>query len=458
MELKISSGAQRMNIKFPSTEIGQFATFLLGNAKAAYSINQNITGDAQTQRAANKPITAFIPADALTVGTINNRQRVILVKVGDTQFALSLDEAQLRGLSRYISNAFWKTGSTTASHVLLFSIVKDFFEDLHNWVLLITPRIKYEWKYHSQKITSLLMGRSLRIINEIKFVPNVGFKQYDSVRKCIYCGRTTYSDKPLVRKYPLGNEHIIPESVGAQLELPEASCQKHETITGAQVEGDVLGRTLRALRIHLGLRGSGGRPTPKTLPLTKTEQTPEENVEIPIADYPIMIGMPFFGPPAVFSGGAGGNQIMMGVTIIQQNFNQERLAKVYGVMSFATAHWDTHMLYRMLAKIGHALATAEKPEKFKPLLLELIDKGTPGFFNHIGGDPYISKLKKSDHLHELGLGYQRANGIDYLVAKIRLFAKYGGPVYYVVVGESLESPIAKFKSSFSSKISSMLRR
>jgi hypothetical protein len=56
-------------------------------------------------------------------------------------------------------------------------------------------------------------------------------------------------------------------------------------------------------------------------------------------------------------------------------------------------------------------------------------------------------------LHELGLGYQRANGNDYVVAKIRLFADHGGPTYFVVAGESLEAPIGKFKRVFSNMIS-----
>jgi len=62
----------------------------------------------------------------------------------------------------------------------------------------------------------------------------------------------------------------------------------------------------------------------------------------------------------------------------------------------------------------------------------------------------------ANSLHELGLGYQRANGKDYVVAKVRLFAEQKGPIYYVAVGESLETPTAKFKRVLSRRFFSMI--
>jgi 5-methylcytosine-specific restriction endonuclease McrA len=42
---------------------------------------------------------------------------------------------------------------------------------------------------------------------------------YDPVGKCIYCRSDRLSG-------PLTREHIIPESLGGGLELPEASCNR----------------------------------------------------------------------------------------------------------------------------------------------------------------------------------------------------------------------------------------
>jgi hypothetical protein len=194
------------------------------------------------------------------------------------------------------------------------------------------------------------------------------------------------------------------------------------------------------------------------LRLTKIgENQKDETIDIPSADYPVIFNMPAFGPPAVFKGGAAGNQIVYGMRLLILNFDQKKMLSTYGVESFASVPWDTHTLFRMLAKIGHSFAAAELgSDNFKPLLLDLILKGTTDLFSHVGGEPDLTRDPPSDAIHELGLGYQRANGKDYVVAKIRLFAKQSGPIYYVVVGESLEGPIAKFKRSISRRISSML--
>jgi len=111
------------------------------------------------------------------------------------------------------------------------------------------------------------------------------------------------------------------------------------------------------------------------------------------------------------------------------------------------------MLFRMLGKIGHAFAAAELgTDRFKPALIDMILNGVPDYFNHIGGEPELARNPTSNALHEIGLGYQRVNGKDYVVAKIRLFANHMGPIYYVVVGESLENSVAKLKRVLSRRL------
>jgi hypothetical protein len=74
------------------------------------------------------------------------------------------------------------------------------------------------------------------------------------------------------------------------------------------------------------------------------------------------------------------------------------------------------------------------------------------------GGTQISVIVPPTTLHYLALGYQKIKGETYLVAHVRLFAGYGGPTYAVIVGQSLESPMARFKRVFSSRISRMLAR
>jgi hypothetical protein len=77
---------------------------------------------------------------------------------------------------------------------------------------------------------------------------------------------------------------------------------------------------------------------------------------------------------------------------------------------------------------------------------------SPRWTRHVG----LARDPPANSLHELGLGYQRANGKDYVVAKVRLFAEQKGPIYYVAVGESLETPTAKFKRVLSRRFFSMI--
>jgi hypothetical protein len=280
---------------------------------------------------------------------------------------------------------------------------------------------------------------------------------YDAVGECIYCNAKIYSTRPGIRANPLGDEHIIAEGLDGKLELPEASCQKCEDITGRLIEGDVLLRTLKAIRLHLKIRGKARSSRPNTLPLQATINGKEAKIDMPVEDYPVIFNMPVYGKPGVLTGGEGGNQTAVGFRFVIFQYDERKLRKEYGITAAATPYWDTHMLFRMLGKIAHALAMAELGKgKFIPTLVEMILTGKPDRFNHIGGDPDADK--PSNTLHELGLGYQRANRKNYVVATIRLFANQKGPTYHVVVGESLESAISRFKRVLLSRIFRNVRR
>ena len=68
-------------------------------------------------------------------------------------------------------------------------------------------------------------------------------QEYSPARKCIYCG----GDGSPGRLTP---EHIIPESLGGMLVLPEASCKPCQDVTSA-MEGQNAGRLFRPIRRQL---------------------------------------------------------------------------------------------------------------------------------------------------------------------------------------------------------------
>jgi hypothetical protein len=91
---------------------------------------------------------------------------------------------------------------------------------------------------------------------------------------------------------------------------------------------------------------------------------------------------------------------------------------------------------RMLAKIAHSFAVARMGiNKFNPLLLDLILGRTEVVTHLVGGDldppPAVT-----DYGHSLDLRPEcRVGGRTFVVATVRLFAQFGAPQYYVVVGE-----------------------
>jgi hypothetical protein len=245
----------------------------------------------------------------------------------------------------------------------------------------------------------------------------------------------------------IGAEHIVPEGIGGNLELPEASCQKCEDTTGRLVEGDALGRTLKALRVHLKLKKPGSGPHPAVLPLTAQIDGRDITIpDVPVDDYPIAFMLPIYWPPEFSAVATNFGKAMRGALVANIKIDMKALWRKYQITGFGSAHWDNAMLCRMLAKIAHSLAVAELGEAaFQPLLLKLICDGDPRGMSLIGCSPEWEKVPHSSALHTVGLGYQRHEGKTFVVASVRLFASYESPVYRIVVGESLEGPVGRIK-------------
>src|SRR5438552_18955483 len=64
--------------------------------------------------------------------------------------------------------------------------------------------------------------------------------EYAPIGKCIYCGGDGSPGR-------LTREHIIPDSLGGMLELPDASCSDCQKITSA-CEGENAGKIFRPIR------------------------------------------------------------------------------------------------------------------------------------------------------------------------------------------------------------------
>jgi hypothetical protein len=395
------------------------------------------------------------------LGQTNQRnQQVLIIEVGEAAIAFVVPPDKIRELARYLIVASNNPQSALSLSAIMRATLLDLSAGLRGFGSVFRARLKASSRLTAMSLRSRISGRSLRNFRTIKIAPGFKPPSYSPIGKCIYCGTTIYSTKPGIRKHPLGAEHIVPEGIGGTLELPEASCQICEDTTGRLVEGDALGRTLKALRVHLKLKKAGSGPHPKALPLTVTDGGGNTTIpDVPIDIYPIAFMLPIYIPPEFSAAATDFGKALRGAQFANLKVDIKALFKKYNISSFATAHWDNAMLCRMLAKIGHSLAIAEWGEhRFRPLLTQLICKGDAAGMSLIGCSPEHEKVPQSSALHVVELGYQRHGPNTYVVASIRLFASHGGPIYRVVVGESLETSAARAQRVLFSRISRMLAR
>lgn len=200
---------------------------------------------------------------------------------------------------------------------------------------------------------------------------------------------------------------------------------------------------------------------PKTLPLdAEVKGVGKARLDIPLDHFPIIFSMPVYTEPVATANASASGKACCGMAIAMLRYDLGLLYREHKVTSCATASWDNLMFCRMLAKIAHAFAVAELGLKgFTPAHLELINDGEPLSASMIGcNEEHPAPHSGSDTLHMLELGYQRIAKETFVVARITLFPRHGGPTYTVYVGASLESPMARLRRVFSSRIALMLCR
>jgi hypothetical protein len=452
--LKIGSNGTNLSATLPPDGVEGVVRILLSAAYGAafFSgkkpvVKQTTTGE-------------LIPTTFISLAALPQGQRALLIQTGGSVIGYSIHSRGLREISQLMKAASWDDQAPGALRELFARFFADCRSDLRRLGGVVSARLKASSRRRATSFSVWLSGRSLRVFRTIRVTPgSAQTTRYRAVGRCIYCGSTVYSTRPGDRTSPLGLEHIIAEGLGGDVELPESSCKDCEHATGAVTENDVVGRTMKALRVYLNLRKRKAGAHPQTLPLDATIDGKDGRINLPIADYPIIFMMLVYPPPKFVADATSGGKIVVGATAAIVQYDAAMLFAKYKITGATTAYWDNVMLCRMLAKIGHSLAAAELTvNAFAAGHIDLIRFGNVASMNMIGGAPAYAKSRHSTALHELALGYQRHKGKDYVVASIRLFADRGGPTYHVVVGESLESPIARFRRVLSNKISSMLAR
>jgi hypothetical protein len=239
--------------------------------------------------------------------------------------------------------------------------------------------------------------------------------RYSPVGRCIYCGSTDQ----------LGDEHIIAAGLGGEWILPDASCRCCEGRVSS-IEGYCLRRMMHGTRVRLGLR----RRRRKTQPLLWADVTrdgKEMSHLFSPSDHPTVLCLPFLATPIIL-GGTGG---IAGMWMYKFHLDWRAL-KHHGISGMSVLV-NIYRFNQMLAKIGHSYAFAELGGQFEPLLLDVIKHSPSDCFHLVGGKKI--DLPSVPDLHTLGITTINHHQKRYVLVEIRLFARYGGPMYQVVVGE-----------------------
>lgn len=254
-----------------------------------------------------------------------------------------------------------------------------------------------------------------------------GKVSYKPVGHCIYCG----ADDNLQR------EHIVPFRLSGTAVLPKSSCGKCAQIT-RRFEEDVLRGPMWSVRILRQLKSRRKhREAPKTEHLIIKKDGKEQNIELPLEDYPILLHFPVFPIPAYLGlwQYVSGIQIS-GIMTVSFGPRPEMVMSKLGASQIKMTQDPQPISFaRMIAKIAYAYAIAEGAMDFiegesfvLPSILGEKDEigkwvGTlsemPGIFEGL--------------LHRVLIHQDKEKGL--LFGEVHLFCDSQTPSYGVILGK-----------------------
>jgi hypothetical protein len=249
------------------------------------------------------------------------------------------------------------------------------------------------------------------------------------VGACIYCGDKTP---------PLSREHILPRGLGGgtapdgysnALVLQNASCESCRRIT-QKIEEQCLLSMMGPGRAKLGLKRKDRASESTKALITKSDGTSDEQ-EMDWSYVPGPVIIPAFYEATELSGkptpSVAPFDAKMIVIAPATKVMRDGVTEVGVSLSV-----DSRVFAQMLAKIALGVAVARLGiEGFEPFVQELIIADPSEYGRWVGGYASSKQVEnRTSNLHSVDL---RIRG-KYVIVKICLFASFGGPTNYVVVG------------------------
>lgn len=249
------------------------------------------------------------------------------------------------------------------------------------------------------------------------------------VGRCIYCDSTD----------GLTREHVIPQGLGGRLVpddeheaivLGDASCAECTKIT-RRLEGICLGKMMGHFRAKAGMTRKDRRTETRRVKYTDLQGVASFE-DVPVKDIPAILMLPIFFEAGVFSEQPIGGPYKIAHWLAVEDTKSPAMHSDRGIG--AAGHGPADYA-RLLAKISLGYAVAVRGiDSFTPLVRNFIlGKANDEFGHWVSGLP---QEPPSANLHEIALVPLKKNktGEIYVAADIRLFAMYGAPRNYVVVG------------------------
>jgi hypothetical protein len=244
------------------------------------------------------------------------------------------------------------------------------------------------------------------------------------VGRCIYCVQSTRNER-------LTSEHLIPFGLNGPWELLRASCQKHSNVTSA-FETRLLRGALLPARAKLRMRSRHRKKQPKQHEMILISAGQESAIRVSIENHLAPLILPIFKVPAFLDRRAyqSGMQVI-GLRGIALGHSEELIETFQHKPFKASVTFHGNDFGRLLAKIGYCFAVAKfgvgSLSDVFVLPSILGEKDDCGMWV---GCPLQDKFTGSKGFHIVEI--EKAN--DLIACRIKLFAAYNMPEYFVVVG------------------------
>lgn len=250
---------------------------------------------------------------------------------------------------------------------------------------------------------------------------------------CIYCG---------ARNVPLTREHVLPRGLGGSaspegmadaLVLQKASCGRCQQIT-QKIEKDCLTLMMDSAREKLGMKRKDRVKNEKKASLKLNDNSMVEQF-VSWDSIPGVMIIPAFHTAGCFKGSPIDAPLACDYKVI---IVEPARAKLSGDVAEVGVELAANpvVFAQMLAKIALGAAVAEYGYgNFEPFIQNVILKDGLGWGYWIGGYADTDHVEEdTNSFHSINIWHDDGPDGRLIMASIRLFAEYGAPANYVLVG------------------------